>query len=81
MSNPDHAAARLLLAMLQRDYLSFTDAIDPDEPCAHGGGIYRSRMLHERLAIYVHAPHLYVEADLNSWLGLLHHKRRGERLR
>ena len=39
------------------------------------------RMLHERLAIHVHAPHLYVEADLDSWLGLLHHKRQGERLR
>src|SRR6185437_3487639 len=35
-------------------------------------------MLHEWFAIEVHAPHLYVEADINARLKILRHRNTGE---
>jgi hypothetical protein len=64
--------------MLERDDFAFAYAIDPDKPRACGAGIHRARMLHEWFAIEIHAPHFYVEADVNARLMILRHRNTGE---
>ena len=64
--------------MLKRDYLTFADAVDPDQARAHGAGVDGARMLNERLAVHVQTPHLDVEADINARFGVPHHKNTGE---
>lgn len=71
---PYHLAARFLFTVLQRDYLAFTDTVDTDQPRTDRCGIYRTRMLHERLSIQIQTPNLHVKADSNTRLNMPDHK-------
>jgi magnesium chelatase family protein len=64
--------------MLERDDFAFAYAIDPNKPRAYRGGIYRPSMLHEGFAIDVHAPHFYIQANINARLKIVRHKNTGE---
>jgi hypothetical protein len=64
--------------VLERDYFTFTDAVDPDEPRADGTGVHGTRMLHKRLSVDVQSPHFYIETDINARFRLPHHKNTGE---
>src|SRR5689334_3869275 len=75
---PYHLTARLLVAMLQRDYLAFPDTVDTDQPRPDRCGVDGMRMLYKRLSIHVQTPNLNAEADGNTWFDVLDHKNPGE---
>src|SRR5258708_33381262 len=62
-ANPDHFAARLLVAMLDGDDLSLTHAVNAVQPGAHGAGVEGARMLQRGVVVAVHAPHFHAEID------------------